>query len=128
MNSPDGNNVHAYPNMKVQQVFPKQIQEVHGINMKTTWAYTVGSENSTTSSPGLTNIQQENSYGLNANVAVDFFLDSDSTRAQQPDNSKANQFARTEVMIWLTGYGAQTQTVGQSLGAVTTHPASGTTL
>lgn len=113
--------------MKVQQVFPKKIQDVKTVNMKTTWAYTVGSENSTTSSSGLT-LQKDNSYGLNANVAVDFFLDSDSSRAQQPDNTQAGQFARTEVMVWLTGYGNQTQTVGQNLGVVTTHQASGTTL
>ena len=59
--------------------------------------------------------------GLNANVAIDMFIDSD------PNAATSTVDAKYEVMIWLADFGAATQPIGLADGAVKTEDINGTT-
>ena len=110
--------VHAFPNIKVDgNVFPVTMGSVSKINVDVEWTYGVGNETAaSTDEAALT------ANSVNTNVAIDMFLDSDKDSAE--DSSKA----KFEVMVWLAAFGAATQPIGLSAGAVTTATVNGTTL
>jgi hypothetical protein len=62
------------------------------------------------------------STDLNANVAIDLFLDSDK------QTSSVTTKAAHEVMLWLGMFGPATQPIGYSVGSVATKAINGTTL
>jgi hypothetical protein len=72
--------------------------------------------------PNTTNVAQLADVGLNANVAIDMFLDSDSSKATSSTQAKY------EVMVWLGTFGAATEPIGLKEGVLKTQDVNGTTL
>jgi hypothetical protein len=114
---PESQPVHAFSNIKVDGgVFPATVKSLAHIELDFEWTYGVGNNSAaTTDESALT------TDTLNANVAVDMFLDSDK---ESSTNSSA---AAYEVMVWFADFGAAAQPIGLSSGAVTTETINGTT-
>lgn len=93
--------MHAYPNIKVENVFPKKIGDITELNMNFKWTYALGNENKTTS-----DIDETATSDVNANVAVDFFIDSDEKTSK--DSTKATM----EIMVWFAAIGGAAKPVG----------------
>ncbi|POR35419.1 Endoglucanase-1 [Tolypocladium paradoxum] len=111
-----GNNVHAFPNIMVDGgVFPVGIKSVSQIDIDLTW--TMRTDNNT----GPTDEVALAAATVNANVAIDMFMDRDKSKAE--DSAKAMY----EVMVWFAAYGDTTHTVGQDTGTVTALNLNGTT-
>jgi hypothetical protein len=110
--------VHAFPNIKLDDdsTFPVEISKVRAIDFSTEWAYGVGDV-----VPNTTNVAQLADVGLNANVAIDMFLDSDSSKATSSTQAKY------EVMVWLGTFGAATEPIGLKEGVLKTQDVNGTT-
>jgi hypothetical protein len=87
------------------------------MNLEVDWTYAVGDEPA-----ALTDVQALTGVALNGNVAIDMFLDSDPTNAQ--NNSKA----KYEVMVWFADFGAAAQPIGLANKVVTTLVVNGTSL
>ena len=115
---PETQPVHAFPNIKVDgSVFPVELSSISSIKVDIEWTDGVGNDTaSSTDETALT------ANSVNTNVAIDMFLDSDKTSAE--DSTKA----KFEMMVWLAAFGAATQPIGLSAGAVTTETVNGTTL
>ncbi|CAK7227555.1 hypothetical protein SBRCBS47491_006609 [Sporothrix bragantina] len=113
---PESQPVHAFPNVLVDGgVFPATVQSLAQIGLDVQWTYGVGNETTkTTDETALT------ADTLNANVAVDMFLDSDKT------SSGNSSKALYEVMVWFADFGAAAQPIGLADGAVTTETINGT--
>ena len=92
------------------------ISSVTAINFETEWYYGVGDHR-----PDIIDIASLTAAQLDANVAVDMFLDSD------PDTAIDTTKAKYEVMIWLGQYGASTQQIGLKEGAIKSTIVNGTT-
>ena len=101
--------VQAFPNAAIVDVFPKKIQDVGSINVDVEWTYANGNENKTTSDVELTE-----SSVLNANVAVDMFIDSDEK------TSKNSVKAAFEIMVWIARMGPSTQPNDNGKGVLKT--------
>jgi hypothetical protein len=110
--------VHAFPNIQIDRtdVFPIEISSVSAINFEAEWAYGVGDQ-----VPNTTNVAELTAANLNANVAIDMFIDSN------PNAATSTIDAKYEVMIWLADFGAATQPIGLADGAVKTQDINGTT-
>jgi hypothetical protein len=109
--------VHAFSNIKVDSnVFPVEISKVSTINFETEWYYGVGNDR-----PTAVDVAALTAVQLDANVAVDMFLDSDPTKATDVTQAKY------EVMIWFAQYGASTQQIGLAEGAIANQVVNGTT-
>jgi hypothetical protein len=109
--------VHAFSNIKIDSnEFPIQISSVSTINFETEWYYGVGNDR-----PIAVDVAALTTAQLDANVAVDMFLDSD------PDKATDTTQAKYEVMIWLGQYGASTQQIGLDQGSIATQVVNGTT-
>ncbi|OAL24325.1 hypothetical protein AYO22_05701 [Fonsecaea multimorphosa] len=114
---PETQPVHAFPNIKMDSdVFPIEISQVSAINFETEWYYGVGDDR-----PEAMNVADLTAASLDANVAIDMFLDSD------PDKATDTVQAKYEVMIWLGQFGASTQQIGLQQGAIATQVVNGTT-
>jgi hypothetical protein len=115
---PETQPVHAFPNIKMDadDVLPLRISNVAEVNFQAEWAYGVGDAQPTTS-----NINDLTDADVNANVAIDMFVDSD------PDKASDTVDAKYEVMVWLADFGAATQPIGLAKGAVITQEVNGTT-
>lgn len=114
---PESAPVHAFPNIKVDgSVFPAALSNVKSISVDVEWTYGIG--NDTASSTDESELKE---HSVNANVAIDMFLDSDKKKAQ--DSTKASY----EIMVWLAAIGPATQPLGLAAGAVTTQEVNGTT-
>ena len=94
--------VHAFPNIKVDGgVLPIVLSDLSTLNLDIEWTYGVGKK------PSASIDEQELTDNLvNTNVAIDMFVDSDKTKAQ--DSTKASY----EVMVWLAFFGPATQPLG----------------
>ncbi|KAJ5595219.1 uncharacterized protein N7459_001427 [Penicillium hispanicum] len=101
--------VHAFPNIMVEDVLPLALDQMSEINFDVHWTYGIGNKAVETTPADSELIGN----GLNTNVAIDMFFDSDKTAAQ---NSSA---AKYEVMVWFADIGASAQTIGQAQGVVT---------
>ncbi|ERS99624.1 uncharacterized protein SPSK_09381 [Sporothrix schenckii 1099-18] len=114
---PESQPVHAFPNVLVDGgVFPATVESLVHIDLDVEWTYGVGNKTAaTTDESGLT------ADNVNANVAVDMFLDKDQTKSG--DSSKAAY----EVMVWFADFGAAAQPIGLATGALTTEVLNGTT-
>ncbi|KAH7123003.1 concanavalin A-like lectin/glucanase domain-containing protein [Dactylonectria macrodidyma] len=94
--------VHAYPNMKVEgEVFPKKVEDIKNITIDFEWTYGVGKK-----AVKKNDWDALEAVTLNANVAMDMFLDSDK------DNAKDSEKASHEVMVWFAAIGTATQPLG----------------
>ncbi|CAG8022044.1 unnamed protein product [Penicillium olsonii] len=82
--------VHAYSNIRVDDVLPKKMSDVQELYVDLHWTYGVGKNKTaeTTDVDALTEIN------LSTNVAIDMFLDSDKDKAENGTNAKF------EVMVW----------------------------
>lgn len=115
---PESQPVHAYPNIMLDGgALPAKLQDLSAVDVDVQWTY--GPGNSSAASTNTAELTQNN---LNANVAIDMFLDADSTQAQNPEK------ADYEVMIWFAAIGTATDPIGMSAGVVTTKIVNGTTL
>lgn len=115
---PEDAPVHAFPNVKIDSgVFPSSIKDIKEISLDFEWTYTVGNSTAET----VTDESELEAASVNANVALDMFLDKDKKKAQ--DSEKAS----TEIMVWFAAFGSATQPIGfkKELG---TEKLDGTTL
>ncbi|GJN75720.1 xyloglucan-specific endoglucanase protein [Purpureocillium lilacinum] len=103
--SGSGNNVHAFPNVKVDgNVFPQAVKDVSQIDFDMQWRMRLDNETGPTDTDALTK------GNVNANVAVDMFLDTDKASAQSSEKAKF------EIMIWFAALGAGTKAVNEQAG------------
>ncbi|CRG91976.1 hypothetical protein PISL3812_09030 [Talaromyces islandicus] len=113
--------VHAFPNIMVEgDTLPVVLQDLDTVHMDVEWTYGVGNKPSPTTDEAALNTEN-----LNANVAIDMFLDSDKTTS-----SNSSQ-AKFEIMIWFAKFGASTDPIGYDAtkaknGVVTTTTVNGT--
>lgn len=82
--------VHAYSNIRVDDVLPKKMSDVSELNVDVHWTYGVG-KNKTAET---TDVSALTDLSLATNVAIDMFLDSDKDKAVNGSNAKF------EVMVW----------------------------
>jgi len=112
------NPVHAFPNAKLDtNAIPNQLSNISSILLDVSWTYASGDD-------AVTEVDSNSllASNLNANVAVDMFLDPDQSNSMDPSS------ASHEVMVWLGQYGLATEPLGQNTGVVTTQSVNGTTL
>jgi hypothetical protein len=115
---PETQPVHAFPNIQVEsRTLPVTLQRLQHVNLDVHWTYGVGNETAAS-----TDVQALTADLVNANVALDMFLDSDQTNAQNSTTAKH------EVMVWLADFGAAAQPLGLAQGVVATQVLNGTTL
>jgi hypothetical protein len=115
---PESQPVHAFPNIRLEgSVLPATLQTLSQMYLELEWSYAVGNEPAAS-----TDAQALTGVDLNGNVAIDMFIDSDKTSAQ--DSNKA----KYEVMVWFADFGAAAQPIGQEKGVAATHQVNGTTL
>lgn len=111
--------VHAFPNIKLDgegKQFPIQIQNIASIPVDVEWSYGIGYQVANS-----TDVTSMAAALVNANVAIDMFLDPDMNAAQSPTEAKY------EIMVWLCTIGPATQPIGFDKGAVATQVVNGTT-
>ena len=111
--------MHAFPNVKVDSgAFPSAIKDIDGITLDFEWTYAIGNSTAETK----TDTAELEDSNVNANVALDIFLDKDKAAAQ--DSEKAE----TEIMVWFAAFGPATQPIGLADGELDTQEVDGTTL
>lgn len=114
---PETQPVHAYSNIRVDNVLPLALDSMQELYLDLHWTYGVGNTSAeTTSQDDLT------TANLNTNVAIDMFLDSDKDKAENGTDAKY------EVMVWFAQFGAATQPIGLSDKSKATREVNGTTL
>ncbi|KAJ5124763.1 Glycoside hydrolase family 12 [Penicillium bovifimosum] len=86
---PENAPVHGYPNIRVDDVLPKALDEISELNLDLHWTYGLGDEPAES-----TDVQTLKDENLSTNVAIDMFLDSDAEIAKNGSNAKF------EVMVW----------------------------
>jgi hypothetical protein len=110
--------VHAFPNIKLESnVLPATLQTLGQVNFDVHWTYGLGND-----AAAVTDVQALTGDLLNGNVAIDMFLDSDQTNAQNSTTAKY------EVMVWFADFGSAAQPIGLDKGIVSTQVLNGTTL
>ncbi|KAF7557061.1 hypothetical protein G7046_g6121 [Stylonectria norvegica] len=103
---PEDAPVHAFPNIKVDGgALPIQIKSIGAIDVDLQWSYGMGNK-----SVKSTDVVELVKNEVNTNVAIDMFVDSDKTAAQ--DSTKA----KFEVMVWFAAIGSATQPLGYEAG------------
>ncbi|KAE9974728.1 hypothetical protein EG328_003685 [Venturia inaequalis] len=113
---PSDSPVHAFPNAKLSiNTLPIQLSSFTSLDLDVDWHYAVGNENKTVSTSA-----ELSTAGLNANVCVDMFFGPNSALSGSTTNSTY------EVMVWLGQYGAATQPIGLSVGAIQSVSVNGT--
>ncbi|KAG9255594.1 concanavalin A-like lectin/glucanase domain-containing protein [Emericellopsis atlantica] len=113
---PPSSPVYAYPNIKVDSgVFPNQIKKIDEMMLDFEWTYGVGNLTVET-----TDKKALNASNVNANVALDLFLDQDKKKAQISED------ASIEIMVWFAAFGPATQPIGQSDGSLDEQELDGT--
>jgi len=109
--------VHAFPNIKLESnVLPATLQTLGQVNFDVHWTYGLGND-----AAAVTDVQALTGDLLNGNVAIDMFLDSDQTNAQNSTTAKY------EVMVWFADFGSAAQPIGLDKGIVSTQVLNGTT-
>ncbi|KAF4980493.1 hypothetical protein FZEAL_3504 [Fusarium zealandicum] len=94
--------VHAFPNIKVDgDVFPAQLKSIQKIEIDFEWTYGLGEK-----AANKTDLTELKDNLLNANVAMDMFLDKDK------DKAKGSEEASHEIMVWFAAIGPATQPIG----------------
>lgn len=104
-------------------VLPVTMKSVAAMDFDVSWSMRTDNET------GPTDPSQLAAATVNANVAIDMFMDSDKNKA------KSSEKAAYEVMVWFAAYGDTTDTIGEVKdpvtgegGIVTTATVSGVTL
>ncbi|KAJ5520508.1 Glycoside hydrolase family 12 [Penicillium fimorum] len=81
--------VHGYPNIRVDDVLPKEMDKISELNLDLHWTYGVGDKTAVS-----TDVQALEKENLATNVAIDMFLDTDANKAENGTQAKF------EVMVW----------------------------
>jgi hypothetical protein len=114
---PESEPVHAYPNVQVADTLPIELSTLQHLDLDIAWTYGAGNEPvAATDEAQLTQDQ------VNANVAVDMFLDADKAKSEN------SSLAAYEVMVWFADFGPAAQPIGMEDGVVTTQVLNTTTL
>lgn len=104
--------VHAFANSKVEgTVFPDQLSTMNQLVVDLEWDYYMTDQNQTR----FAGLEAQN---VNANVAIDMFMDTDKSRSTNEYADK-KQPAKAEVMVWLGAIGPSTQPVGTKKVGIT---------
>lgn len=105
--------MHAFPNIKIDEegTFPIEISQVSNININSEWNYFVGDGDQSATAPTVLDQAAMDGVLANTNVAIDMFLDPDSSKAINTEE------ATYEVMVWLATFGPATQPIGLAEGA-----------
>ncbi|KAJ5306524.1 hypothetical protein PENANT_c031G10030 [Penicillium antarcticum] len=112
---PETQPVHAYSNIRVDDVLPLALDSMQQLYLDLHWTY--GSGNASVETTSSDDLKAAN---LNTNVAIDMFLDSDKTKAENGTN------AAYEVMVWFAQIGAATQPIGLQNKSKATRNLNGT--
>ncbi|KAG5940104.1 hypothetical protein E4U53_007663 [Claviceps sorghi] len=97
-------NVHAFPNAKViSQSLPAKLSSIEKMNLDVKWFMSLHNDTDTKITD-----DELTAKKINANVAIDMFMDKDSTTAGQPDR------ASHEVMVWFARFGTDTFPIGKT--------------
>lgn len=108
--------VHAFPNIKVDGgVFPKALSAIKGVQLDFEWTMGVGND-----TVAKTDVAALDKAAVNANVAMDMFLDADKDKALESDKAKY------EIMVWFARIGGATHPIGLDDGAVAKEKVNGT--
>ncbi len=99
--------MHAFANIKLEKVFPKQLSTIKKLYVDFEWKYVMGNDNSTASESSTLATKS-----VNTNVAIDMFADSNS------DTSKNNEKAAFEIMIWFAAIGSSAHVIGQDTTSI----------
>ncbi|RMZ78480.1 hypothetical protein DV737_g3912, partial [Chaetothyriales sp. CBS 132003] len=102
--------VHGFPNIKIDNTgtFPILVSDLASVEVDVKWMYSVGDVPLSTLN---TTLFSSTETEINTNVAIDIFLDSDASNAQ--DTTKA----KYEIMVWLATFGTATQQIGYDQGS-----------
>lgn len=99
--------VRAFPHVKAQlgnpTVWPVQISDIEELRVSAAWSYSSAGEGTAS------NFSQLNDDGVQANVALDMFADSDAATSTE---MQAQQF---EIMVWLARVGDHALPIGNSI-------------
>ncbi|CAG7559681.1 unnamed protein product [Fusarium equiseti] len=100
--------VHAFPNIKVDgDVFPAKLSDIDKIDIDFEWTYAIGNGSAKGAKAATkTDLTDLKDHLLNANVAMDMFMDKDKTKAQNSED------ASHEIMVWFAAIGPATQPLG----------------
>lgn len=110
--------MHAFPNIMLDSdILPVDLRRLRSIDLTVEWTYGVGNKPA-----ARTDESELAAQDVNANVAIDLFVDSDKSQSTKTSD------ARYEIMIWFAGFGAATQPLGLAKGSVGTQTINGTTL
>lgn len=101
------NNVHAFANIKLEKVFPKQFSSIKKLFVDFEWKYVTGNDNTTASESATMGTKS-----VNTNVAIDMFSDKNS------DTSQDNVKAAFEIMIWFAAIGPSAHVIGQDTTSI----------
>lgn len=114
---PETQPVRAFPNALLEGAdnLPKTLSSIKEIPVDLAWTYGLGDSNQTSTDPATLEAQN-----VNANVAIDIFMDTNSGK------STVTTQAKHEVMVWLAKYGPATQPIGWDKGAQQTVVVNGT--
>jgi hypothetical protein len=109
--------VRAFPNALLEgaENLPIPLNKIKEIPVDVAWTYGIGDSN-LTSTDEATLV----AANVNANVAIDMFMDANS------GDSTVTTSANHEVMVWFAKYGPATQPIGWDLGAQNTVSINGT--
>ncbi|KAL1978348.1 hypothetical protein VTN31DRAFT_1207 [Thermomyces dupontii] len=114
---PESQPVHAFPNIMLDSdILPVDLRRLRSIDLTVEWTYGVGNKPA-----ARTDESELAAQDVNANVAIDLFVDSDKSQSTKTSD------ARYEIMIWFAGFGAATQPLGLAKGSVGTQTINGTT-
>jgi len=111
---PETQPVHAFPNALVNfnqtiEAPTVQLGNLSALTVDVIWTYGSGDSISPSEDPAALD-----AAGLNANVCIDMFMDSDPIKAENTNSSSV------EVMVWFGQYGLSTQPIGYLDGPKTT--------
>ncbi|KAJ9490117.1 hypothetical protein VN97_g3134 [Penicillium thymicola] len=93
--------VHGYPNIRVDDVLPKEMDKISELYLDLHWTYGVGDTTAAS-----TDVQALTDENLATNVAIDMFLDTDA------DKAKNGTEAKFEVMVWFWMSNEEAQPLG----------------
>ncbi|CAG8086582.1 unnamed protein product [Penicillium nalgiovense] len=100
--------VHGYPNIRVDDVLPKEMHKISQVDLDLHWTYGLGDTPAES-----TDVQTLKNENLATNVAIDMFLDADAEKA------KSASEAKFEVMVWFWMSNEEAQPLGWGKPGIT---------
>ncbi|KAK2592666.1 hypothetical protein QQS21_009633 [Conoideocrella luteorostrata] len=101
-----GNNVHAFPNAKVEsKKLPVPVGSIRKLEFDVSWYLSL--KNDSLAEVTETTGGDVDKNHINANVAIDMFLDTDPTKAAESEK------AAYEIMVWFADFGTDAWPIGR---------------